>query len=861
MNLKKYAFLLFISLSTQFIFAQLGTIRGVIIDDETGETLIGVNVVLKGTTNGASTDLDGAFSIRAQEGTYELSATYISYAPLSVQDVKVTADEVTNLGQLRLKVDAIQTKMVVVTATRSRSNETAMVTIQKKSANVMDGISSQTFKKAGDSDAGAAIKRVTGVSVVGGKYVFVRGLGDRYTKTTLNGMEIPGLDPDRNSIQLDLFPTNLIDNISVFKSFSPELAGDFTGGVVDIVTKDFPDEKNTGLSVSLGYNPEMNLNSDFLSYESSGSDYVALGASSRDAPVGKDVELFNTTNAATLTSIARAFDPTMATMRRNSFLNTGFGISTGNQINKEEVTIGYNFATSYNRSFRFYEDITYSEYITQVDQSQTELVLNRRDSGEVGTEEIFWSAFGSGSIKKKNSSLSLSLMRLQNGTKQSSILDAVKTDLIDQSAILQKHTLYYNERSITNLLLAAKHYIPNKDIEITFKSAPTLAQNKEPDFRQTFFLIEDDEISITGGNGGLSNRLFRELEEWSIGNRLDAKWNFKQWNDQKSTLKVGAAYTYKQRDFSTRTYRVNVLRGRKTDYTLNPDEIFQDNNIYDVSNNPEGIFLTSSFQPKNNYEANSTNFAAYIQNELPLNASLKAVYGVRVENFVINYTGESVTGKVFNDTEVLNETNLLPSLGLVYNLMEETNLRLNFSQTVARPSFKEKSGATIVDALSGRTFIGNVDVEQTEINNLDLRLERFFPGGQLISISGFYKQFTNPIEIVSFDERSPDQFTPRNSNEAIVYGAELDARRNLAFINENWNEWSVGANFTYVVSRIDRRKIINDGLSEYDERVRNARDGEEIDEFRTLQGQSPYVVNAFVNYKNDSLGLELNMSL
>lgn len=860
MNISKSASFLILYLISFVGFSQLGTIRGVIIDDQTGETLIGVNVVLKGTTTGSSTDLDGSFSIRAEAGTYDVIASYISYSPLTITKVVVKADEVTNVGEVRLKVNAITTETVVITATQSRNNESAMATLQKKSANVMDGISSQTFKKAGDSDAGAAIKRVTGVSVEGGKYVYVRGLGDRYTKTTLNGMEIPGLDPDRNSMQLDLFPTNLIDNISVFKSFSPELAGDFTGGAVDIITKDFPDDKQSSLSISLGYNPSMNLNPNFLSYESSDADYVALGANSRETPISRDVELFSNSDPALLTSTTKAFDPTMSTIKQNSFLNTGVGISTGDQLNKEDITYGYNLAASYNRSFKFYEDILYAEYVTQVDNSKNELVLNRRDSGEVGIEEIFWSAFASGSVKKKNSSLSLGLMRLQNGTKQASILDGSKTGIFDQSGILQKHILYYNERSITNLLLSAKHYIPSKDIEVTFKSAPTLAQNKEPDFRQTIYLIEDNEISITGGNGGLSNRIFRELEEWSLSNRLDAKWNFKQWNDQKTTLKGGIAYTYKQRDFTTLTYRANVRSGRRVDYTLNPDEIFKEENIYNVSTNPSGIFLTSSFQPKNNYEANSTNLAVYLQNELPINSTLKAVYGARLESFVINYTGQSVNGEVFNDEEVLNELNILPSLGLVYNLQEEVNLRFNFSQTVARPSFKEKSGATLVDALTGRTFIGNIDVRQTEINNLDLRLEKFYSGGQLISFSAFYKQFSDPIELVAYAENATDQFTPRNSKEALVYGGEFDLKRNLSFLKENWNEWSVGANFTYVVSKIDRRKIVNNGISEYDERVKNARDGEKIDEFRTMQGQSPYVVNTYVNYKNDSLGFELNLS-
>ncbi|MEQ8625192.1 MAG: TonB-dependent receptor [Vicingaceae bacterium] len=867
--------LLFIA-TCNSLFAQLGTIRGKIIDDETGETLIGVNVIVQGTSNGASTDLDGSFSLKVQEGTYTIECSYISYAKLVVSDISVKAGEVTTLGEMRLKPDAILNKEVVITAKRTRNNETAMVTMQKKSANVMDGISSQTFKKVGDGDAGAAIKRVTGVSVEGGKYVYVRGLGDRYTKTTLNGMEVPGLDPDRNSIQLDIFPTNLIDNLTVFKTFTPDLSGDFTGGNVDIVTKDFPDEKTMGASISLGYNPEMNLTSDFLSYESSSADNFGLGANSRDVPFDRNIDLDIgriSQDPQLVSDLTREFDKTMGATRASSFLNTGFGFNVGNQINKNGLTYGYNFSTSYDRKFTYYEGAEFGEYITNRDTNIYELGFDRKDSGDVGIEEVFWSAFASGSVKKGNSSATVSLMHLQNGQKQASLFDGSKSSRVDQSATLKKHVLYYNQRSISNALLTLKHVIPESDIEITFKTAPTLALNREPDFRQTIYEIDQDRTIISGKGNALVQRIYRDLEEISLGNKLDVKKRFKVWNDQESTLKVGAAYNFKDRTFDVLTYqfRENVAR---SDYKLDPREILEPSNIYDPVTNDRGVYARGFVQPNNNYMANSTNYAFYAMNELPLNEVLKAIYGVRLEQFAIRYTGQrqSVASSedIFNNDKVLDEFNVLPSVGLIYNFAEETNLRFNFSQTLARPSFKEKSGAVIIDALTGRTFIGNLDLEQTEIDNFDLRLERFYPGGQLVSLSGFYKKFVNPIEIVPFDQTATSSLTPRNSSDAQVFGGELDARKNLSFIKESLRSWSVGANFTYVVSRIDRRDIItpgNDGIlgtpddrSEYQEKVENKRAGESIDEFRQLQGQSPYIVNAYLNYVNDSLGIEANIS-
>ena len=221
-------------------FAQTGTVRGDLIDDATGETIPFANILVVETAGGVSTDLDGAFSIDLPVGFYTFKVSYIGYAELSVSEIEVKDGEVT-LINLRLQEESEVLDEVVVTAKAIRTTEAALMTIQKKAPGLLDGISTQAIRRSGDSDVGSAIKRVTGVSVEGGKHVVVRGLGDRYSKTILNGLDVPGLDPDRNSVQLDIFPTNLVDNIIVYKSFTPDLPGDFTGGMVNIETKDFPE--------------------------------------------------------------------------------------------------------------------------------------------------------------------------------------------------------------------------------------------------------------------------------------------------------------------------------------------------------------------------------------------------------------------------------------------------------------------------------------------------------------------------------------------------------------------------------------------------------------------------------------------
>lgn len=195
-----FTFLVFAAIP-QLVFAQQGTIRGNIIDEGLGEPLIGVSVLVKETQTGAVTDLDGAFEIKLAPGTYSLVASFISFNKVEISEVEVKPGEVTVLSDIKMGEATEELESVVVSAKAIRTTEAALMTVKRNAANVIDGISASTFRKIGDSDAASAIKRVTGVSIEGGKYVYIRGLGDRYTKTVLNGVDIPGLDPeDRKSV-------------------------------------------------------------------------------------------------------------------------------------------------------------------------------------------------------------------------------------------------------------------------------------------------------------------------------------------------------------------------------------------------------------------------------------------------------------------------------------------------------------------------------------------------------------------------------------------------------------------------------------------------------------------------------------
>ena len=239
---------------------------GKVIDEEFNETMPFANVLVKGTSQGVTTDFDGNYTIIVEPGEYTLVFSFVGYQTKEITGIKVGENEVKELS-VNLSSSSVGLEEVVISVSVQKNTDEALLMMQKKSANLMDGLSSESFKKVGSSNLAGAIKRAPGVSVMGGKYVFVRGLGDRYTKSILNGVDIPGLDPDRNTIQMDLFPTNIIDNVQIIKSFTADVPADFTGGLVDIVTKEFPAKRSPVLSVSTGYNPSMHLNDNFKTYQ------------------------------------------------------------------------------------------------------------------------------------------------------------------------------------------------------------------------------------------------------------------------------------------------------------------------------------------------------------------------------------------------------------------------------------------------------------------------------------------------------------------------------------------------------------------------------------------------------------------
>lgn len=872
MKLRNLFFTALFTLIAVQLTAQKGTIRGTVYEGDTGEPMYGVTVLIEGTSNGAISDFDGKFEISVEPGSYTVKATFVSFQSIVINDVNVTPGKVVLLDNLIMQEASSELGEVVVTAEMVRNTDAALLNARKKSINLFDGISAASFKKIGDGDAAAASQRVPGVSVQDGKYIFVRGLGDRYTKSILNGMTIPGLDPDRNTVQMDLFPTNVLDNIIIVKTFTPDLAADFTGGIVDLQTKDFPDEKIFSISGGLGYNPSMHFNSEYLDYEGGGTDFLGFDDGSREIPTGDRNDLpflaealGNPDKAADYTAILSSFNTNLAAMRQRSGMDMDFGLARADQFKIGNLTFGYNASLNYKNTTQYYEGAQFKRWAKDNQLNVFEMNLREDQSGDFGTNNVLLGGLLGLALKGENAKYRFNLLKLQNGESKAGIFDYFGSD---QGAVFEgfQHNLEYNQRELTNILLSGDHFFNESGWELNWRVSPTRSSIEDPDIRFTRMRTDSggDEFTI-GTESGLPERIWRNLEEDNLSSKVDMTKKL-SFNGRESKIKFGGAYDYKDRAFSIRNFQ---FRTNSTVLTGNPDDILQPENIW-TPENRNGVTFDALFIPRNTnlYDANVNAYAGYVSTDLTLTDRLKSTFGVRFENYVQNYTGEDQTGIfVLQNEEVLNDADFFPAMNFIYAVEENTNLRMSYARTIARPSLKEASFANILDPLTGRTFIGgffpDVDVvtgeqvwdgnlQSTRIDNFDLRFEKFLSGAQSISVSAFYKTFDNPIEMVQYIQ-IVNNFQPRNVGDGEVLGFEFELRKNLDFLGTVFNNFTFVGNTTIVDSKILRSNTELKSIQD------NARPGETIEEEREMAGQAPYIINAGLTYQKPDNSLSLSV--
>lgn len=870
--MKAGGFLLLFCLLPFFGWAQAATLSGKVTDSKTGEALIGASVLIQGTTKGSATDWEGNYSISSVEaGTHTLEVYYVGYNPKTIT-VKMEAGAAKTLN-IQLQPQAIDLGEATVAAKASRKSEAAMLAMRKQQPIIQDIITAEEFSQAGDGDAGAAMKRVTGASVVDGKYVFVRGLSDRYVKTTLNGATIPGVDPERNSTQMDIFPTALIDNISVIKSITPDLPGDFTGGVVNITTKDFPEELLVTLSASSSYNTLSSFNDQFLTYQGGKTDWLGFDDGTRAIPGPLQGEVVlptaseargDVTKAQLVDELSRSFNSIMTPEQGSSFTDYSLGFAIGNKIQVAKNPLGFIVTFDYDKNYDFYENGTVGQYkltgqVATSDSLVTELNLNDTR----GVESVNWGSLANVAYQVgKQHKLGLTYMINQGGVSTARYLSGENPSSLP-GMVYETRVLGYEQRNFQSLQLKGEHTLNWKDVELSWQGARISFEQDEPDLR--FFTNHYEIISNKGGNGEIIGtdtsysitrasypmpaRYFRHLDQVNYEGQLDAMLPFEWKDDLEGKLKAGLSYIYKDREFTERRFSIEPQAGSDL-YTGNGNDFFTEGNTgIDTVMGGQYWFANTVEQRsllRNNYTGMESRKSGYVMAELPLSNLFQIVGGVRVEDVLI----ESRSADTSIQAGVIDNLSILPSVNLIYDVAENMKLRAGYGKTVARPTFREIAPYESFSFIGGYKLRGNPDLKSTTIQNVDLRWEYFPRMREIIAFSVFYKYFRNPIERVIDPVNSNKEIEIKNLPSSQVFGAEIELKKRLDILHSALSNFNVGLNAAYIraISQIDTTELADIRALDPD-----------AEGTRPLVGQSPYLVNASLGYENDEADFSANL--
>ncbi len=863
-------FILFLAVSN---YAQEnGSVYGKIVDANSGEELIGANILLQGTTLGAASDLEGNYSIKnISEGSYTLAASMIGYSKVTITNVEITNSKALKLD-ISLKSEAYETDEVLVTAKLLLDNEAGLLKNRQKSTTISDVISSEQISRSGSSDAGDALKKVVGSTVVDGKYVFVRGLGDRYSNTQLNGVELPSSDPNKKSFQLDLVPTNLLDNIITIKTFTPDKPGNFSGGIVDIGTKSYPERFTFKVSGTTNYNSQATSNANYLTYTGGSKDWLGVDDGTRAVPdvlsdfntvIPRTQEArFNQEKAEQLNEYSKSFNGIMNTNTKSVPVHQNLNLSVGDQISfGDESKLGYMGSLTYSRNYSFYENGTVGRYTVSdlgANELNTQLLVSdTKGSSEANMGGLATLSYNLNNNQQIGANLFYSRSGISNSRSQSGIWPQ-EFGNEPNAPIFNNLAINWIERDILNYQFRGQHFISellNTSIDWTASFSNT--NQDEPDYRLLSYSAQErangsTSYIIVGSGFDAPSRYFRYLEESSQNYGLNFSVPFNQWEGMSSKIKFGAAYQNIDRDFKERIFVYDASNQLFNQLNGDLDLFFAQENVgissvdtlsggtlrYNFAN-----VIRDNSRLRNNYNGDMQVFATFAMVEMPIFNDLKFVGGARLETTDLTLLSADST---FEDGRI-EENDLLPSLNLIYSLTDNMNLRLSATETLARPNFREIAPYSTKEFVNDVELQGNPQLERTLIQNYDLRWEWFTNPGEVFAISGFYKKLENPIELSYAEGQTASnpivQF--KNVDKATIAGLEFELRLGLGNIIDELSNFYVGSNLSLIYSNID---IAPSELAQ-----RLAIDSSSATT-RVLQGQSPYVLNLDFSYINESWG-------
>ena len=832
----RHALALVAMLTPAQLFAQAtppqstGRIVGRIVDAATGAGIAEAGVQVVGTTIGARSGVDGHFSLVAvPAGTVTLQARRIGYATKSVTGLVLDAGKTLDQS-ITLSAANVQLSAQVVTASKERGTVSDAIDTQRTAVGVVNSVTAEQISKSPDGDAAQAVKRVSGVTVQDGKYVFVRGLGERYTTSSLNGARVPSPEPEKRVVPLDMFPAGLLQTITTSKTFTPDQQGDFSGALVDIKTKEFPASRSGSLQLGSGYAYGA-TGSNVLTATSVGGESFAKVNHQRDLPA----LVRNLGNLQNL-NLNQGDKNLLVSSFRNSWTpknGTGAPLLNGSASfgGNDPVLLGHRVGYLVSGSISSGTDVKDGQVRALADRGTTkgETIEIDRFTGQTASQSVLWGGLTNLSTLLGDGSR-LSFNGLFN---RSADNDArVESGSFASDALPVKITrMQYTERGIHSGQLAGEHQIGESQ-RIDWTATASGVRRYEPDRSEFVQILEQDTPTSTpvyrwfnGGVGG-AVRTFTDLNESSREGNAKYTFSFGEPGNQ-ALLRVGGLYRSTDRDADNRAYNITA-RGISNDVRALPAELLFDGRLTQGS---ASVLDIGAISQGGAYTAADRLSAGFAMFDLPVRSSIHVIGGARYEQDRLQVNAASTLGSPIVTRK--NWTDVLPSLAVNWKVSEQQQVRFSASQTLARPEYRELSPIISRDVVGGDDIAGNPDLKRSNITNGDIRWEYYQNPGEIISVGVFAKRFENPIERAYRASSSARQIVYVNANSADNYGVELEMRKNLEFINRALTGFSVFTNATIMQSRVTLDTT--NGTSQTN---RN----------RRMVGQAPYVLNGGLTY-------------
>ena len=825
-----------------FSSAQTSKLTGKILNKK-NEPVIGASVKFEGSNTGAISDLEGNFTLTLSAGKkYSLVISSVGYQTKTISDVEVVNGKANELQILLDESTKNTLEGVILKTSSSAKKETvaALIQFQRNTNAVAQVISAEAIRRSPDKNTGEVLKRVPGTSIQEGKYLIVRGLADRYNQAMINGVLLSSTEPDRKTFSFDIIPSSMIDNIVINKAFVPELPGEWAGGLVQVNTKDIPAKDFFNIQIGSGFNTNT-IGKDFYTYKGSKTDFLGFDNGFRGLPDNFPLktafaDLNDGQKAALGASLKNIWTANknsssiMPVMNQNFLMNGGFNKSLGHN-NKLAAIFAINYSrnnkrTEFENRIIRYQNNTADIYFDYFNNKYNQEVL----AGALANITLQLGNNNKITFKNILNINTSNYATIRNGLDYEG-RTAGTPDKIRATELAFKANTFFNTQ------VSGDHNLKSLGTKFHWYGSFNILDQYIPDQRRVQYIQENPLVAsspyiilipVSKSSQKNGSRYFGYLSDYNYTAGGDLSKSFKTKN-QTQTVKGGYFFQVKDRLFDSRPFAIYNPSGSNQFQYLPQDQVFSPANYGNGSDNK--LYFNELSGDSYRYIANSILNAGFLQLDNQVNSNLRIVWGLRVENFdqVIGSLRKSDPRHVYNKV-----TDFLPGLNMTYKPDTKTNFRVSASQTVVRPEFRELSTFQFYDFDLSATVAGNTRLVRTKVSNFDLRYELYPRSGELFTVGVFYKYFKNPLEAY-INPASGDGSTYNllNAEEANGFGAELDFRKKLDFCSALKN-FTVQGNLSYIYNRV-----------------------KSLD--RAMQGQSPYLINAAVQYDLEKYGISTTL--